>query len=91
MGFLYPGDGRRWWKDWKSLHDHEVGNYCSCYRLINKGKLFSDVDECVEGSHKCSVDAVCNNTKGSYKCTCKPGYHGDGLTCEGKIFKVWVI
>ena len=59
----------------------------SCYRLIKQGKHFSDVDECTEGSHKCSVDAVCNNTKGSYKCICKPGYHGDGLTCEGKIFK----
>ncbi|PFX12832.1 Epidermal growth factor-like protein 6 [Stylophora pistillata] len=41
------------------------------------------IDECVEGSHSCSVDAVCNNSKGSYKCTCKPQYHGDGLTCEG--------
>ncbi|XP_022809751.1 uncharacterized protein LOC111346747 [Stylophora pistillata] len=42
-----------------------------------------DIDECAEGSHNCSVNAVCNNTKGSYKCNCKPGYHGDGLTCEG--------
>ena len=28
------------------------------------------------------------NTKGSYTCTCKPGRHGDGLTCEGKTLKV---
>ena len=28
------------------------------------------------------------NTEGSYMCTCKPGCHGDGLTCEGKILKV---
>ena len=31
------------------------------------------------------------NTEGSYMCTCKPGCHGDGLTCEGKTLKVWVI
>ena len=27
---------------------------------------------------------------GSYIYTCKPGYHGNGLTCEGKILRVWV-
>ena len=32
----------------------------------------------------CSENAVCNNTKGSYNCSCKPGYSGDGRTCEGK-------
>ena len=28
---------------------------------------------------------MCNNTRGSYNCTCNPGYHGDGQNCEGKI------
>ena len=48
-------------------------------------KTFSDVNECTEGSHGCSADAVCINTKGSYNCSCKPGYSGDGRTCKGKL------
>ena len=26
---------------------------------------------------------MCNNTHGSYNCTCKEGYYGDGLSCTG--------
>ena len=44
---------------------------------------FSDIDECVAGTHNCSVDAVCNNTKEAYNCTCNPGYQGDGRECQG--------
>ena len=32
------------------------------------------------------MDAVCNNTKGAFNCSCKPGYRGDGRNCTGKIF-----
>ena len=45
----------------------------------------SDIDECATETHICSVDAVCDNTKGSYNCTCKPGYSGDGRTCKGNL------
>ena len=47
----------------------------------------ADINECIEGTSDCSADAVCNNTKGSYNCTCKPGYSGDGRTCEGKSYQ----
>ena len=48
--------------------------------------LFLDIDECAEGKHNCSPTAVCKNTKGSYNCTCNPGYYGDGTYCkEGEI------
>lgn len=46
---------------------------------------YSDINECATGTHDCSVDAVCNNIKGSYNCVCKPGYYGDGITCQGKF------
>lgn len=46
----------------------------------------ADINECIEGISNCSIDAVCNNTKGSYNCTCRPGYSGNGQTCKGKIF-----
>ena len=45
---------------------------------------FADVNECADGTSNCSADAMCNNTKGSYRCKCKPGFTGDGRTCKGK-------
>ena len=44
----------------------------------------SDINECARGLYKCSSDAFCNNTKGSYNCTCKPGFTGNGQECKGK-------
>ena len=53
----------------------------------------ADINECIEGTSNCSADAVCNNTKGSYNCTCKPGYSGDGRTCEAwvNVTKVFIL
>ena len=45
--------------------------------------LSSDNNECTDGSSKCHVDANCINLPGSYKCTCKSGYTGDGNSCTG--------
>ncbi|XP_022801774.1 protein kinase C-binding protein NELL1-like isoform X1 [Stylophora pistillata] len=41
-----------------------------------------DINECAEGSHRCHQDATCQNTAGSYKCTCNSEYIGNGLNCE---------
>ena len=50
-------------------------------------KPISDIDEClVDTHHNCSSDAFCNNTHGSFNCTCKPGFTGDGENCTGSIF-----
>ena len=45
-----------------------------------------DIDECTSGDmpHNCHSDATCNNTKGSFNCTCHKGYEGDGVNCTGK-------
>ena len=43
---------------------------------------FPDIDEC-KGNHSCHVNATCTNTKGSYVCTCHPGYTGNGSDCTG--------
>ena len=53
----------------------------------NRWNVFLDIDECATGKHNCSVDAVCNNTKGAFNCSCKQGYQGDGRNCtmSGKI------
>ena len=53
--------------------------------------LFLDIDECTNNTHKCDVNAVCNNTVGSYKCTCKPGFSGDGTKCNGNYLNVFCV
>lgn len=45
---------------------------------------FADVDECAAGLDDCHTNALCENTLASYKCSCKPGYRGEGRQCEGK-------
>ena len=54
--------------------------------MLNKGDegclieicFSTDVNECVEGLHGCDRNAICDNTVGSYNCTCRPGLIGDG-------------
>ena len=45
-----------------------------------------DDDECKNGLHNCDINADCTNTNGSFECTCKDGFLGDGNTCIGKYF-----
>lgn len=47
-------------------------------------KFCLDINECLR--NPCDVNAVCDNTDGSYSCTCKTGYSGDGVFCAGKPF-----
>ena len=42
-----------------------------------------DHDECSAEEHNCNPNADCNNTPGSYRCTCKEGFNGDGFSCSG--------
>ena len=42
------------------------------------------IDECKVNPHGCHSDATCRNMKGSYSCTCTPGFQGDGKnSCDG--------
>ena len=34
---------------------------------------FFYLDECTTGYHSCDVNSVCQNTLGSYKCSCNAG------------------
>ena len=49
--------------------------------------LFVDDDECLKTPPVCDINANCKNTLGSYLCSCKEGFNGDGKTCQGKIKK----
>ena len=45
----------------------------------------TDTDKCEVTHGKCHEKAICNNTHGSYVCTCKPGFIGDGQNCKGTV------
>ena len=43
----------------------------------------------MSGAHSCDkTNGYCENTIGSYKCSCKQGYHGDGTTCSLHTYSV---
>ncbi|XP_053305084.1 signal peptide, CUB and EGF-like domain-containing protein 2 [Spea bombifrons] len=42
----------------------------------------SGVDECAQGTDKCHIDAICQDTPTAYKCICKAGFKGEGTSCE---------
>ena len=53
-----------------------------CYFLSISFQL--DIDECKGSKKVCDDNAYCSNTVGSYNCTCKEGFTGDGHSCSGK-------
>ena len=45
-----------------------------------------DIDECQSVPSVCHSDADCTDIDGSYECTCRIGYSGNGTLCTGNIF-----
>ena len=54
------------------------------FRHSLKQTIFSlkDVNECANNTHNCDVNAYCNDTEGSFFCSCNRGY--SGTYCRGK-------
>ena len=48
--------------------------------------LILDIKECSLPS-SCHKDATCKELEGSYNCSCKEGYTGNGTHCEGMFVK----
>ena len=46
--------------------------------------LSPDIDECATGNDSCDSNGNCTDTDGSYECSCKPGFTGDGFNCTSK-------
>jgi hypothetical protein len=55
------------------------------YTLVQPFCVFLDVNECALGTDNCHDNGTCDNTNGSFACTCNGGYSGDGITCEGRL------
>lgn len=45
--------------------------------------VFADIDECSSDPSPCDENADCTNSDGSYSCTCKQGFAGNGTVCNG--------
>ena len=53
--------------------------------------LLIDINECSASPAQCDVNANCQNNEGSYLCSCKAGFTGDGKTCLGKQQDTYLV
>ena len=50
-------------------------------------RLHLDIDECLAALSPCDANSDCANNDGSYTCTCKEGFTGNGTTCAGMLIE----
>ncbi|XP_076799587.1 uncharacterized protein LOC143444282 [Clavelina lepadiformis] len=64
---------------------NSVNNFIKCGRngeWSDDVPTCDDIDECAsESTNPCNQQATCDNTDGSYSCTCNDGYTGNGISC----------
>jgi len=58
----------------------------SFIHFFEKKKI--DINECSTNNGGCSTNALCTNNPGSFSCSCKNGFDGNGTTCNGNDFFV---
>ena len=69
--------------------------YKLCYCKVNgdvvpmNGTLCTDLNECDINNGGC--DQICENTAGSFRCSCRPGYNEsqNGASCYSKLSYVF--
>ena len=68
------------------LGQHLQSHFSFLILLILMGLIIidSDINECEAGIHTCDENADCTNTVGSFNCSCRSSYFGDGFTCLGE-------
>ena len=45
---------------------------------------YLDIPECGLELDNCHFNATCQDTSGSFQCTCNTGFQGNGVNCTGK-------
>ena len=82
-----PNPQNLWDLDIISNYTILVAILTTCLSRQNNFNIYfnyhSDADECLNNFHNCSENANCTNTEGSFNCSCKPGYIGNGHNCSG--------
>ena len=53
--------------------------------------FFPDFDECATNTSECDNNADCIDTDGSFTCSCRIGYTGDGMTCSSKLTLAFLL
>ncbi len=61
-----------------------ISSVCHFRNNNNIPPVVTDTDECERGLDNCDPNAQCHNTPGSFTCSCKIDYFGNGTTCTGK-------
>lgn len=90
-GMGHPWAGQHGWWEWggqRAVSAREgLGTVTQVFleqHLQRSLCCLTDVDECAQELDDCHADALCQNTPTSYKCSCKPGYRGEGRHCQGE-------
>ena len=76
-----------------SIHVNKVYTNNTCIVAILHTYLYipTDKDECSSVNYPCDSNATCNNTDGSYMCTCNTGYTGSGEICESTFVTLFIM
>lgn len=68
------------------------GYRCLCPPGYEGGNCDKDIDECAAHDNKCTLGGgTCENTAGSYNCTCQFGHYWDGTKCVADMCQIHTV
>ena len=79
----YTGDGVNCTSELATLHNLHIQYVVKLLSCMNF--IIADINECELETYPCSSNANCTDTDGSFNCTCREGFEGDGFNCTGII------